>query len=108
MLIFTLLQKALKKILWPTDWFKGVSWKALYQSTILGRDWKKWNRYSYQERLNISTNKSIQFPLALAWPSTLGKVQSLGLNQDVVDFDLEKQKSSGSGHKKYDNLVCKG
>ena len=44
--------------------------------------------------------KSTQFPLALAWPSTLGKVQGLGLNQDVVDFDLEKQKSSGSGHTK--------
>lgn len=44
--------------------------------------------------------KSTQFPLALAWPSVLGKVQGLGLNQDVVDFDLEKKKSSGSGHKK--------
>ena len=61
--------------------------------------------------------KRTQFPLLLAWASTVhGKVQGLSLKQDVVDFDLHKQKLFGSGQiytalrrvKSYDNFYCTG
>ena len=56
--------------------------------------------------------KYTQFPLTLAWTSTVDKVQSL--EQGVIDFDLRKQKSFGEGQiytalsrvKTYDNLYC--
>ena len=58
--------------------------------------------------------KQTQFPLTLAWASTVGKVQDLSLEQGVVDFDLQKQKSIGLGQrytlvcrvKSSDNLCC--
>ena len=60
--------------------------------------------------------KRIQFPLTLAWTSTVHKVQGLSLEEGVIDFDLQKQKSFESGHrytvlsrvKTYDNLYCIG
>ena len=60
--------------------------------------------------------KRTQFPLTLAWASTDHKVQSLSLEQGVIDFDLQKQKSFGPGQmytalsrvKTYDNLYCLG
>ena len=60
--------------------------------------------------------KRTQFPLTLAWASTVYKVQGLNLEQGVIDFDLRKQKSFGpdqiyttlSRVKTYDNLYCIG
>ena len=57
-----------------------------------------------------------QFPLTLAWASTVHEVQGLSLVQAVIDFDLQKQKSFGprqmytalSRVKTYDNLYCIG
>ena len=37
--------------------------------------------------------KCIQFPLTLAWTSTVHKVQGFSLEQGVIDFDLLEQKS---------------
>ena len=58
--------------------------------------------------------KRIQFPLTLAWASTVHKVWGLSLEQGVIDFDLLKQKSFGPGQlytalsrvKTYDNFYC--
>ena len=60
--------------------------------------------------------KRTQFPLTLAWASTVHKVQGLNLEQCVIDFDLRKQKSFVPGQiytvfsrvKTYDNLYCIG
>ena len=64
-----------------------------------------------------STSPSIkhtQFPLILAWTSTVNKVQGLSLEQDVIAFDIRQQKSVGTGQiytvlsmaKTYNNLYC--
>ena len=58
--------------------------------------------------------KRTQFPLTLAWASTVHKVQGLSLEQGVVDFDLRKQRLFGADQiyttlirvKIYDNLCC--
>ena len=60
--------------------------------------------------------KHTQFPLILAWTSTVHKLQCLSLEQGVIDFDLQKQKSFGpeqmytalSRVKTCDNLYCLG
>ena len=47
-----------------------------------------------------STSLSIkrsQFPVDLTWTSAVRKVQSLILDQGLVDFNLQKQKSFGQG-----------
>ena len=64
-----------------------------------------------------STSPSIkltQFLLTLAWLSTVHKVQGLSVEQGVINFDLQKQKSFGTGQmytglsrvKTYENLYC--
>ena len=58
--------------------------------------------------------KRTEFPLILAWASTVHQVQSLILEQGVVTFDLRKQISFGASQiytalsrvKTYDNLYC--
>ena len=58
--------------------------------------------------------KQTQFPLTLAWASTVHNVQGLSLEQGVVDFDLRKQRLFGADQiyttlirvKIYDNLYC--
>ena len=60
--------------------------------------------------------KRTQFPLTLAWASTVHKVQGLSLEQGVIDFDLRKEKSFGQGQMytasgrviTYNNLYCIG
>ena len=41
--------------------------------------------------------KRTQFPLTLAWPSPVHKVQGLSLELGIIDFDLKNQKSFGPG-----------
>ena len=41
--------------------------------------------------------KRTQFPLTLPWACTVPKVQGLSLAEEVVSFDLEKQKSFNQG-----------
>ena len=58
--------------------------------------------------------KRTEFPLILAWASTVHQVQSLILEQGIVTFDLRKQISFGASQiytalsrvKTYDNLYC--
>ena len=60
--------------------------------------------------------KRTQFPLTLAWASTVHKVQGLSFEQCVIDFDLQKQKLFRPGQiytalsrvQTYDNLYCIG
>ena len=60
--------------------------------------------------------KRTQFPLTLAWASTVHEVQGLSLEQSVFDFHLPKQKSFDPGQiytafsraKTYDNFYCIG
>ena len=62
------------------------------------------------------TIKRTQFPLVLAYASTVHKVQGLSIEQGVVDFNLRKQRSFGSGQiytalsriKTFDTLYCTG
>ena len=42
--------------------------------------------------LSSSCIKHTQFPLTLAWPSTVHQVQSVGIEKGVIDFDLRSQK----------------
>ena len=66
-----------------------------------------------------STSPSIKralFPLTLAWGSTVHDVKGVSLEQVVIDFDLQKQKSYGPEKiynllnrvKNYNNLYCIG
>ena len=41
--------------------------------------------------------KRIKFPLTCSWACAVRKVQYLSLAEDVVSFDLEKQKSFNQG-----------
>ena len=41
--------------------------------------------------------KRTQFPLTLPWACTVPKIQGLSLAEEVVSFDLEKQKSFNQG-----------
>ena len=77
---------------------------------------KNFNEISIKKGSPSPSIKSTQFPLTLAWASTVYKVQGLSLEQGVIDFDLQKQKSFGPGQmytalsrvKTYDNLYCIG
>ena len=60
--------------------------------------------------------KRTQFPLMLSWACTIHKVQSLSLEKFVVNFDLQKQRTSGQGQmyialsrvSSYDKHFCVG
>ena len=41
--------------------------------------------------------KRTQFSLMLSWACTIHKVQALSLEKDVVNFDLQKQRTFGQG-----------
>ena len=41
--------------------------------------------------------KRTQIPLILSWACTIHKVQGLSLEEGVVDFDLQKQRTFGQG-----------
>ena len=74
-----------------------------------------WNWDFNKAPASSSINRN-QFPLKLAWASTVLKVQGLSLEQGVIDFDLRKQKSFGPGQmytalsrvNTYDNIYCIG
>ena len=53
-------------------------------------------RLKLASRLASPNIKRTQFPLTLAWASTVHKVQSLSLEHGVVNFDLGKQRSFGA------------
>ena len=53
-------------------------------------------RFKLASRLASPNIKRTQFPLTLAWASTVHKVQSLSLEHGVVNFDLGKQRSFGA------------
>ena len=67
---------------------------------------------SVKKGLASLPRKCTQFPLTLAWASTVYKVQGLSLEQSVIDFNLRKLKLSGPGQmytalnrvETYDNL----
>ena len=58
--------------------------------------------------------KRTQFPLMLSWACTIHKVQSLSLEEGVVNFDLQIQKTFGQSQmytalsrvSSYDKLFC--
>ena len=60
--------------------------------------------------------KRTQFPLMLSWACTIHKVQGLSLEEGVVNFDLQKQRTFGQGQiyttlsrvSSYDKLFCVG
>ena len=86
------------------------------RSSYLGRQnsWVSIEKYETEisiKKGSVSPSiKHTQFP----WASTVHKVQGLSLKQDVIDFNLRKQKSFGPGQictvlsrvKTYDNLNC--
>ena len=90
------------------------------KSSYLGRQnsWvpieKRETDISIKKGSALPSIKRTQFPLTLAWASTVHKVRVLSLEQAVIDFDLQKQKSFGpeqmytalSRVKTYDNLYC--
>ena len=54
----------------------------------------------YIKKSKSSSSPSIrrtQFPLMLSWACTVHKVQGLSLNEGVISFDLEKQRSFNQG-----------
>ena len=69
---------------------------------------KKWSA--------LPSIKRTQFQLTLARASAVHKVPSLSLEQDITDFDLQKQISFGPGQiynalsrvKTYDKVYCVG
>ena len=58
---------------------------------------KRETEISINKGLASPNIKRTQFPLTLAWASTVHKVQGLGLEQGVFDFHLRKQRSFGAG-----------
>lgn len=46
---------------------KNNACKPFKQAPLLGKDWKKWNRFSTKKILNAPSIKKTQFPLAIAW-----------------------------------------
>ena len=55
------------------------------------------------KKRSTSPSKHTQFPVMLAWVSTVHNIQALNLEQGVIDFDLLKQKWFGLNRVKTHN-----
>ena len=63
----------------------------------LGYNRESGSRFPSQEKEITTMYKATQFPLALSWVCTVHKVQGLSLNEGVISFQLQWQKSFNQG-----------
>lgn len=95
---------------------KNNACKPFKQAPLLGRDWKKWNRFSTEKILNAPSIKKTQFPLAIARTIYCSQVPRPKLGSQCCGFNLKKRKSFGtvqiyitlSRIKTYNKLFCAG
>ena len=71
--------KSICQVFWSTRWFKGDDFNPPQQATLLGKDWKKWNRNSYQENFNIFINQEKLISLSSSMDIYCSEMQNLSL-----------------------------